>query len=204
MQKRTFDFCALHFLNQWMDREARIHEMLADTEEEKRRMALSEAGAYFKVARNLPTQYEDGNGVTRYQPILEILNRIETINPADVVSTVAGTERSISDYYGGRKALSLTTKFLWLKVRSPVRIYDRQARVALGTREGDYEEFNEAFSVFFENHSQQVADACHALKSVMNYSVRPDLAKDALEELTSEIWFQERVVDIYLWHAGNG
>ena len=30
---------------------------------------------------------------------------------------------------------------MWLKIKSPVRIYDRQARVALGTPDGDGYEF---------------------------------------------------------------
>lgn len=178
--------------------------MLADGEEENRRSALLEAGAYFRVARNLPSSHETKAGVARYQLILEILDQLGPIDHANVVSKVMETECSISKNYGFRKVLSLTTKFMWLKARSPVRIYDRQARLALGTRDGDYQEFNEAFSEFFTAHSRQVTDSCHALRNVVNYSVKPNMTTDALEMLTSEAWFQERVVDIYLWHKGAG
>jgi hypothetical protein len=63
-------------------------------------------------------------------------------------ATIEKTSSQISSSYGDRGTLSLTTKFFWLKFRSPIKIYDSQARAALGKKLGDLDGFNDKWTRF--------------------------------------------------------
>ena len=199
MPVRTFDFCALQFLNQWLEKEESYCDLLASTDIEDQRRALFKAGVHFRVARNLPRRFEV-NG--RYQSILEVFNK-NKISDVNLHNVVGEVQEQISGHYGGRNVLSATTKFLWLKVKSPIRIYDQQARKALGTKDKDFISFNEAFTIRYAECEEEIIDACSKLKSILSYSVRPDIKHEELDKLVSEPWFRERVLDIYLWNQGS-
>lgn len=162
--------------------------------------ALTKAATHFRVARNLPTEHDSDQ---RYEPVHKALSHIGSVSSENLVGIVGSVEREISRHYGNRKTLSLTTKFLRLKFQSPVRIYDRQARVALKTSPNDYTEFNEAFTHQFRKHESEILRACERLGDVIRYTTMPDLCEEELEKITSSEWFAERVFDIYLWNLGN-
>lgn len=203
MPIRTFDFCALQFLNQWLEKEANYCESLASSDASLQRESLVAAGGHFRVARNLPKKYDTDRGLQRYEPVLEILNDLAPVTFDNVIDVVNKTQQRISSKYGQRSVLSLTTKFLWLKVKSPVRIYDRQARIALGTPEGDYLAFNTAFTTRYSECQEEIEKACRNLINVISYTVRPNLQQESLVNLVSSTWFRERVLDIYLWNEGS-
>ena len=92
---------------------------------------------------------------------------------------------------------------MWLKFKSPVRIYDKQARIALKTKEGDFTAFNDAFSDQYADCEERIIGACSNLKNVLSYSVQPEMRQNEIEKISSEHWFRERVLDIYLWNVGN-
>lgn len=142
-------------------------------------------------------------GLQRYEPVLEILNDLAPVTFDNVIDVVNYMRQHISSKYGQRSVLSLTTKFLWLKVKSPVRIYDRQARIALGTSEGDYLAFNTAFTTRYSECQEEIEKACRNLINVISYTVRPNLQQESLVNLVSSTWFRERVLDIYLWNEGS-
>lgn len=203
MPIRTFDFCALQFLNQWLEKEATYCESLASSDTSIQREALVAAGGHFRVARNLPKKHETDMSFQRYEPVLEILNDLAPVTLDNIVDVVNDARQRISSEYGQRSVLSLTTKFLWLKVKSPVRIYDRQARIALGTPKGDYLAFNTAFTARYAESQEEIEEACSNLSNVISYTVSPSLQQGSLKNLVSFPWFRERVLDIYLWNQGN-
>jgi len=200
---RTFNFCALQFLNQWLGKEAIYCESLASNDITTQRNALVAAGGHFRVARNLPTIYETEYNLQRYEPVLYVLNEVGPLTADNVTDIVNDARQRISFAYGKRNVLSLTTKFLWLKFQSPVRIYDRQVRIALGTREGNYLAFNDAFTSRYAEHKDEIETACGNLSDVISYSIRPNMEQAVLEGLVALPWFRERVLDIYLWNQGN-
>jgi hypothetical protein len=91
----------------------------------------------YRIARNFPIEH-DGAGA-RFEKILQIINLLNAsdFEGDDVAGQIKRTERRIAEQNDGRNCLSATTKFLWLKLRSPIIIYDSQARLALGTKDGD-------------------------------------------------------------------
>lgn len=201
MTERSFDYCALQFLNLWLDKEKMYCNSLSSSNLESRRQALVKAGGHFRVARNVPKNY-DLNG-KRYQAILDILSTTNDVTADNVVKVVNDVQTRISENYGNRKVLSLTTKFLWLKFKEPVRIYDNQARISLGTKENNYCTFYEAFSLCYKDKESEIIEACNRLKDAITYSVKPNMNYKDIENLVSEKWFRERVLDMYLWNNGR-
>lgn len=201
MPVRTFDFCALQFLNQWLEKEAEYCQFLASEKTECRLKGLKDASGHFRIARNLPTKFEE-NG-PRFEAVLKALDAVDNVTPDDVVDIVVKSMAFISEAYGKRNVLSATTKFLWLKIKSPIRIYDSQARKALGTNENDYKKFNQAFVARYDAVESQITLACSNLINVRPYTVQPDITEEALNDLVTTTWFRERVLDMYLWNEGN-
>lgn len=201
--KKTFEYCSLQYLNQWLSNDMNYCKALASGDEENKLTALRDAGAFYKVARNLPTEYDKNQG--RFKPVLDI---IDSLSPADfnndVVKSIREIEQKISKEYGNRNVLSLTTKFLWLKIKSPILIYDYQARIATGTNAGDlasyYEKWHEGFAI----NRDRIISACAKLKNMGEYTVNQKIATiDFIEDVSANTWFHERVYDIYLWNQGN-
>ncbi|MDI5890727.1 hypothetical protein [Halomonas rhizosphaerae] len=206
MAKRTFDNCALHYLNQWLDRDSYYCEALSSKDESRQLAALKKAGAFYRVARNLPGKHETEKKVVRYKPVLDVLNAIDgkglTIENLD--SLIIKANQAISGNYGGRETLSLTTKFMWLKFRSPVKIYDSQARAALRTKAGDISSFNAAWMESFQKHYAEIQACCERLFQISSYSNDPRVATpDYIKAVGNQTWFQERVFDVYLWNLGS-
>lgn len=203
MPARTWDFCALQFFNQWLEKEKSYCEMLANGDADTQLLALYRAGGHFRIARNLPKKYDLGKGLLRYEPVLEVLNCIGEVSPSNVVNIVNQVQEQISLHYGGRSVLSLTTKLLWLKIKSPIRIYDMQARKALQTNSGDFKAFNDAFSDRYSAYEEQIVEACTKLRNMLSYLAEPKISHSEVEQLTTQRWFRERVLDIYLWNEGD-
>ena len=203
MTIKTLDYCALEFLNLWLEKEAALCEQLNSEKIKDQSEALKKAGAYFKVARNLPRKYDEERGLYRCEPVLNIVNKIPTISTESMVQTVQDVSKKIADKYKRKSAISLASKFLWLKFKSPVRIYDSQARMALESKRGDYLAFNEAYSKRYDRSEAAIVEACERLERVAAYSAEPGISKSRLNDLVSARWFRERVLDIYLWHEGQ-
>lgn len=201
MPVRTFDYCALQFLNQWIEKEKGYCAAVASADLETRREGLVGAAGHFRIARNLPIEHENGG---RYQAVLDALDEIDNATADNAVHLVSSLQQTVSAAYGGRKVLSAVTKFLWLKIKAPVRIYDSQARCALGTAENDYPAFYSAFTEKFENFRYEIDSACARLNNVLSYSVASGATPEQISSLASQHWFKERVLDVYLWNAGNG
>lgn len=138
MPIRTFEYCSLQYLNMWLQYEMGFCNDLAEGDRKKKLEALSKAAAYFRVARTLHD--DDRNvGTERYERVLDIILAEDTMKDGeDLVQRIESVGRKISD---NRSLLSLTTKFLWLRFKRPVLIFDSQARIALGTKEKDLETF---------------------------------------------------------------
>lgn len=205
MPKNTFDYYALHYLNLWVSRDRMWCEALAGSDDSKKLRALAKAAAFYRIARNLRMCYDTGKDLPRYRPILKIL---DALNPDDfqaekLLPSIMKVRDKISAEYGKREVLSATTKLLWLKIQSPIIIYDRQARNALKTAPGRIEEYYKKWREEFDRNEQQVRDACTALQKVHRYTECADLTTpEYIAKTTSLPWFRERVFDVYLWRKG--
>jgi len=199
-----FEFCSLHYLNQWLRHESVFCEAIGATDRSARLEAISNAAKFFKVARNLPLVHENGKG--RYTPVLKLLDSISAPSVIEEgnVSSVESLRNKISKAYGDREVLSFASKILWVKIKSPVIIYDKQARQALGTDDGDYREYCLKWREKYAGHEKVIGKACDSLHKMRKYCSNPIRATEQyISEVAAQDWFRHRVFDIYLWHGGD-
>lgn len=206
--KPTFEYCSLAYFNQWTERDKPYSESLACISQDKKLKVLKEAAGFYKVARNLHTVEKD---VTRYQPLLTVLDSINIDsfnNVGNVVKEVERVEQEISERYTSenypkRDVLSLTTKFLWLKIKSPIVIYDSRARAALNDKRGNLESYYQKWSIQFNLNKNEISNACLKLPTMSRYMLNQSITEKYITEISQQLWFQERVFDVYLWTIGT-
>ena len=201
---KTFEYCSLHYLNQWLTYDRDYCLTLANGNESEKLATLKNAGGFYRVARNLPTEHEEKEGVVRYKPVLDIIDCLERSqfekNPVEEILKIA---EKISGKYGGRNVLSLTTKFLWIKIKQPILIYDSQARIALGTKNGDLDAYYAKWRKEFESNKEEIVDVCSKLPDMNKYAINQEIGtKEVIKNISNELWFHERVFDIFLWSKG--
>lgn len=206
MPRVNFNYWALHYLNLWLSKDRNFCEALEGHNEAVKLRALTEAAAFYRVARNLPKAYDVEKGIPRYKPVLDAIDALApiTFQEAQLIPSIMDIMSQISQRYGGRGVMSLTTKFLWLKMKSPIVIYDSQARKALGTNPGDIRAYYSRWREQFNSSCNEINAACASLPIVHEYSVAPDVATPQyIEGIASQPWFKERVFDVYLWSLGS-
>jgi hypothetical protein len=194
----NFKYFSLAYLNQWLSKDRRYCDALSSGTTEKQLAALSSAAGFYRIARNLPKKYDKG---PRYAVVLDALCSIpETpVSTTEIIPIIHRTRQTISREYGNKGVLSLTTKFMWLRMKHPVIIYDSQARRALGTKDGDLDAFYASWRQRFEDRRAEIAKACSTLPDVVDYCVDPSAGRDYVAQITHQQWFQERVLDVQLW-----
>lgn len=205
MATQTFEYCSLHYLNQWLSNDRKYCQVLSNEDKKNKLEVLKEAGSFYRVARNLPSKFDEKKGLNRYAPVLDILNEIEECqfqdNPAQEIINI---NKEISKRYGKKSVLSLTTKFLWLKIKQPILIYDSQARKALGTKDGDLVNYYKKWHGEFRTNQHDIKKACSKLPDLHLYAFDQKFGtKGYIKDVSSQPWFHERVFDIYLWGKGN-
>jgi len=205
MAIQTLEYCSLHYLNQWLTYDRGYCEALLKGNTEEKLAALKSAGGFYRVARNLPNEFDEKKGIERYQPVLEILDSISENEFRDnPVKKILEIERKISNKYGNRSVLSLTTKFLWLKFKQPILIYDSQARIAVGSTNGDLTGYYKKWHDNYKEKQRYIEQACSNLPDLHLYAVDQETAtKEYIKSIAFNSWFHERVFDIYLWSKGN-
>jgi hypothetical protein len=204
--KTNLEYCAQHFLQQWIANEKRLYAVLNGNGPSGVLDSLSEAITYFQVARSLPRKYDVERGLRRYEPLLRAFHELpqSSTYDNDFVELVDRFQRRIGSSYGGRNLISLSSKLLWLRFRDPFIIYDSRVRGALKLTSTDYGEFVERWLSSFEQYESQIARVCSFLPSILRYLVADSEAvEDEVAADCSEPWFHRRVFDIFLWHEGG-
>ena len=201
----TFEYSALHYLNQWLLRDRKFCDALSGSDESAQLEALREAATFYGVARNLPLEHDFHIGLPRLRPVLDV---IASLSPGDfaephLIPKVLEVRDELSKAYGGNDLLSLTTKFLWLRLQRPIIIYDGNSRRSLKATDGDLLDFYSKWRDRFRQNRTAIQDACSLLPGIHRFSIDPVLATPQyISTVASTEWFQERVFDIYLWYEG--
>jgi hypothetical protein len=205
MPRVNFNYFALHYLNLWLSKDRNFCEALQGHDEAGKLKALADAAAFYKVARNLPKAHDVGEGILRYKPVLDVIDALDpsTFQEPRLIRSIEHVRSQISERYRGRGVTSLTTKFLWLKMKSPIIIYDRRARRALRTEPDDLEEYYSRWRKEFNLSCDEINAACASLPTVHVYSAPDAPTRQSVEGIASQPWFKERVFDVYLWSLGS-
>ena len=202
----NMEYCALHYLHQWITDERSLREALTNGDSAQVLHALSVAVKFFQVARNLPRKYDVDRGQKRYEPLLHEFQKLPSAHDFeyDYVDQVDQFQKHIGAQYGGRSLISLSSKLLWLRYRDPFIIYDSRVRKALGVASADYGEFASKWLKCFEAHRSRIVSVCNTLPSILRYLAAQSAdMEEEVGTVISKPWFHRRVLDIYLWHEGG-
>jgi hypothetical protein len=198
----SYKYYALNYLNQWLSRDRGYCDEIVAPDRARQRKAIRSAAGFYRIARNLPKEFDIAE---RFGPVLDIIQSVqpEGVRDEDVLDLIKDTHQRLSRVYGNKGTLSATTKFLWLRIKNPVIIYDSQARKALKTPDQDIGAFYAAWRVRFDADSAEIRSACESLPGVIDYCINPKVGREYVETIAKERWFEERVLDNKLWALGR-
>ena len=203
MAKPTLKYAANATLNCWLIADRRLHLAVNSGSREEKLKAISEAASRNKVARELNKKYDVGNGLSRYEPVLDA---IDGLTPADFsnnpIETVLMVRDKLFSRYGNQDVDSATTTLLWVKVRAHIIIYNQHAQIALGTP--NLREFYEHWTARFSYHEKSIIEAARSLHNILEFVYDPDVAtSDYVSELAESKWFHYRIFDNHLRNIGH-
>lgn len=134
-----YGYHAMSYLNQWLRNDSLWHFSLnSNNDRSNKPQTIKEVATHYRVARNWRTVSKDPE---RYGPILDFLQSCEGVPADDVAGFVIRSAESLKQLNDDRNVLSMTSELLWVKFKSPIVIYDKQAKEALGVRGDDYSTF---------------------------------------------------------------
>lgn len=195
----SMEFLALQYLNDWCsDEHALVSGLHLDEARGDRLACLRRAATYYKVARNFPLRDED-----RLSGALAALDAIgPSITDANVDSAVGDLAAKFQSTYG-TLAISAASKFLWLRYKSPVIIFDGRAVRCLQKRDrtcdlSEYPAYRELWRRRFAERASTIRSACARLLQVKTFSLAYEMPEVQFVKLVESTWFHERVFDTYL------
>lgn len=198
-------FAALGYLNNWYGLDQYLVAGLSlEKSNEERRHCLQRVAGSYKIARSFKTL---PNEIDRLELALEALDGVKnTIDDKSVDSTVSNLAEAFKEHYG-KLAISAASKFLWFRYRSPVVMYDSQARRCLkslcGKDYATYATYHEEWRKQYANKKDSIAQVCEELIPVKSFSLACDVSDDDLMRVVHAPWFRERVFDWFLWGSGR-
>jgi hypothetical protein len=141
----------------------------------------------------------------------------EVARPASrehAIEAVYAYARELQRRYPPNLPLSAASKFLWMRFKRPVIIYDSKAfeylkkRHKLPDEPADtfYERFCEAWQQEYEKVEHAIRVACGELVAIRRFTLAGPgsdghIANRELREWTSSAWFRERVFDHSMLNA---
>jgi hypothetical protein len=200
-------FAAFAYLGEWLEVDEEAHLILRpdnSATEDQRLESLYKFAKSYGVARNFP-----GRQAERFRPALRLLDRVRNLH--DTVATYNSFVSDIKETYDGYK-YSAASKFLWIRFRSGVRIYDQNAEAALrhfGHRLGGdeaawYGRYCNAWQAEYDAHRAKIDDATSfiTVKNIGELFGFSNVDTGRIREATEAAWFQERIFDHYLYKKG--
>jgi hypothetical protein len=205
MPIQSFEFCSFSYLNFWISDDQFYCKAFEGDNEDEKLKALKDISVKYGIARNFPLRYDKERNVRRLFPVLKIIEK-HTNSDVDTPEKIEKIAEEISSEYGGRFVKSATTKFLWLKFKIPVIIYDSQAKIALDVKSDDLAEFYAKWRESFNNNVLEIKKVCLKLTELQKYAFKnngQNVTKEYIKSISEQKWFQERVFDFYLWNKGD-
>jgi hypothetical protein len=208
--ENRFYYSAFTYLGEWMASDRFYHENLAamardEASDPKKIEWLVKATTYYKVIRTLKTIEEKPRLLAAYT-LLQAIPQPEDIE--DVIRNVHSFAEGLQAVYG-TYALSAASKFLWMRFRSPIVIYDSVASGWLknhGYKEsGGYRSYVESWSKKYGELEEEIAQACRELNLFKKFTLANKSSDESLTKLTNSGWFRERVFDHFMlnWAIEN-
>jgi hypothetical protein len=204
----NFYYAASCYLDEWMWTDRKLH---LDLSFERQDRISPSAGAdslcvfakSYGVMRTFNTIEEEPRLNAAYGALRETTCPIES----DLVSKVENFAETLRKFYG-KVPLSAASKFLWIRFRSPVIIYDSIVWKYLcdnyGLKDADgYTGYCRIWKRKFADYEEDIRAACAELKDIKTFTAASDVSDGDLEQWTSSQWFRNRVFDSYMLNAAK-
>jgi hypothetical protein len=189
------------YLNDWYWWDKPFSERIGGSDKNDSLEAFHEAAKYYKITRNFPVLENERRLAAAEALVLSVAGSISEKNVCETVKSLAA---KFQEEYG-KNAVSAASKFLWLRFKSPVVIFDSRAIAWLCTHNYEvphnagYEVYCEKWLLAFNDHEEKIRESCSGLIEVKKYSMAAEESDEDVEALVSQRWFMERVFDKYLW-----
>ena len=220
---QDFRASAEHFLQQWCDPDRKVngkHPRYSETdrsfvEQFSRDFTCSELNRFcvcYAVHRTIPgisdTTY------SKYQAFVDMLKRHRhTLVKREQVPHFIGERVDEMAHHYGKRFLSAVTKAFWMLRQHPIVIVDSYAckalrRLGFPATEGEYSRYVESWLELSgrPKESKELSDALTWLPDSPASRSLQDRGIATSEEVRNwakQPWFRDRVIDMYLWFAGN-
>jgi hypothetical protein len=212
MMSLNFLYAAHTYVDDWVWYDRKAHAVigieavqepdLADACDQLRSVAQG-----YSVMRNFKAE---GSGVVRLGPVWAALKEVpRPVSDEDAKACVAQLVTTLERIYH-RDLWSAASKFLWMRFREPIIIYDALAwnwmrahhRCSAG---GGYNGFYDGWRTSFEEHRGDVNVACEELlrAQVRRFLCPSDVTEVEFEAAVSSRWFAERVFDHAMVNAAS-
>lgn len=204
----NFEFFAFAYLNDWWQYDRHFVAGLSLTSSRSARLYwINEAASYYQVGRRFPKKKDAGErlgkALDRLDAVLQQAGTLTAQNVEEVVTTLA--EEFNVDYENGIE-ISAASKFLWIRNKTPVVIFDARASACLlrlgATLDGKYAKYHGEWLRCFEQRQKIVRAACNDLLELKKFSPDAETEENLTSTVTSR-WFHERVFDKFLWWNGR-
>ncbi len=195
------EFCALHFLIQWLRSEKALHEAIKDNPSGE---SIRGALAYFQVARNFKGLKDPATVAVIRDSLLKIRNDQSLTTKLKVEALASHLQSHFQKFN-----LSAASKLLWLSYREPFIVYDNRTVVALKRKfkhkfaARNYTEYSNAWRAEYAKSELAIRAAIKQLPKGRMFMPACRLTDDELLHLAEETWFTERVFDTFLWEVGG-
>lgn len=202
----NFNYFALMYLNDWYWWDKPFSERIGGFDRDDSLQAFHEAAKYYKVTRNFSDLEDEKRLAAAHDLVLAVPDPIIEENVCETVQILAA---KFQEKYG-KNAVSAASKFLWLRFKSPVVIFDSRAIAWLRTNKykvkynAGYDVYYEKWLLAFSDHEEQIKKSCSGLIKVKKYSMAAEESDEYIVALVSQRWFRERVFDKYLWFNADG
>jgi hypothetical protein len=200
LMPNDFFYAAYSYLDEWMSKDQRFHgnlayENRAEVAEADGRKTLVDVATYYRVIRSFKVTSEP----FRLQAAYEALSRIAPPSHANVVETICKFAEDLAKTYGV-VPLSAASKFLWMRFRSPIVIYDSLVcdylqKKKCGFNYEGYPTYYPAWLNEFHKNHERIQEACQELRSIKKFTLASGIEDTKLSEWTASEWFMERVFD---------
>ncbi|MBI2747093.1 MAG: hypothetical protein HYX45_16105 [Burkholderiales bacterium] len=192
----------MRFLLQWQHKESKLHREVrkASPSVEAVRTALR----FFQVSRNFSGIDKDDRALRVTRELVNVRTQSD-MHPVESVEALADAFRRAKF----QRNISAASKLLWLSSRSPFKIYDDRAWIALRKLgadpgpKGDYATYFDAWKKEYAKYKTGIEAAVQLLPSARPFLPAPQPSETGLRRVVQKGWFKERVFDIYLWELGG-
>lgn len=197
-------YAATSYLHDWIRHDRRFHETFSIEKSEQISRetgicTLVEVAKEYSVIRNFRKIEESERLGCAYDKLLEISR--PTI--AEVGQVVDRFAKELGEIYGANhesKLLSAASKFLWMRFRSPIIVYDTLAWNWLQNQNllksaDDYSAYITAWESRYSDFQEDIKHGCSELVAIKKFTLGWNLSDDELKSWTSGDWFHHRVFD---------